>query len=208
MQDHADQIANCVLKLKDFLTTFKKSFEEGKKLCAEISEFEHKADQIKDKIRNNLGKSLMLPVNKGNLLDILSIQDAIGDTAEDIAVLATMKKDFTIPDELFTLLDILLDKAIDTFKKYREIIDLLDELLEATFTGPQAEQIRKEIKNVARLEHETDKAQKIFLQKFFDYEENLSKSEFFLISKISKGIGDIANISEKAANKIRLILLG
>ncbi len=208
MQKHVEEVANCVGKLSAFLKALKNNYVEAVKIAKEISEFEHNADKIKDEIRNNLGKSLMLPVKRSDLLTILSIQDAIADTAEDISVLATMKKKMNIPDEIYTLLDLVLEKSIETFNKYKEIIDGLDELVEATFAGPQAEKMRKNIGDVCYLEHEADKVQKMLLVKIFEYDEQLSKSDFFILAKLCKGIGDLANISESSANKIRLILLG
>jgi len=207
LQEHMRQIQSCVLPLKQLLQELKKGSDAAAKtLAAQISEHEHLADKIKDEIRESLSKSLFMPVQRQDVLEILSIQDAIADTAEDIGVLCTIKDSFSVPDELFTLMEIILDKSVETFQKYQEIIEDMDELLEATFSGPQAQKTKKNIGEVAYLEHETDRAQKVFLKKFFEYDSRLSQSDFFLIAKITRRIGDIANISEKAANKIRLIL--
>lgn len=208
MQDHALQVEHCVNELPHFFQQLAADFNQAQTLTQKISDFEHEADKIKNAIRNNLGKSILLPIKKNDLLDILSIQDAIADTAQDIAVLCTLKPQFKLPVELRSHLEILLEKAMATFHKYKQIINLMDELLEATFSGPQAENIKDEIHEVALMEHETDKAQKLFLQKVFLIEDSLSKSDFFILAQLSKEIGDIANISERAANKIRLILLG
>ncbi|OHD11719.1 MAG: TIGR00153 family protein [Spirochaetes bacterium GWB1_36_13] len=207
LQAHAEQIFKCVKNLENFLKILRTDFNEAKKVAEEVSLHEHEADKIKDKIRDNLGKPIFMPVGRDDLLEILSIQDAIADSAEDVAVLAVIKENFSIPEEIFVLMEIILQKSTDTFLKYKEIIDQMDELLEATFSGPQADKIRKNIETVALYEHETDKAQKMFLKKLFEYDDRLTHSDFFLISNITKRIGDIANISEKAANKIRLILL-
>lgn len=207
LQKHAQSVSDCVFALKEFFKEIKNRSVKAQETGQRVSELEHQADKIKDNIRDNLSKAIFLPVDRENLLEILSIQDAIADTAEDIAVLTLIKEDLIIPDDLLILLDIMLDKSIETFSVYKNIIDELDELLEATFTGPQAEKIRKKIDEVAYKEHETDGAQKVFLKKFFSLDKQLSQSDFFIIAKLSRRIGDIANISEKAANKIRLILL-
>lgn len=206
-QEHLEEIKNCVLLLNPLIKALKNDMPQAKSIALKISEHEHNADKIKDSIRDNLSKSLLLPIGRSELLEILSIQDAIGDVAEDISVLCTIKENFKIPEEIFTLVEIILDKSVETFNQYFQIIYQMDELLESTFTGAQAEKIRKDIEQVAYLEHETDNAQKVFLKNFFLIEESLSKGDFYILSKLSQILGDVANISEKAANKIRLILL-
>jgi len=207
-QAHANQVKECINLLEPFLNSIGKDYEESKKIAKEISNHEYEADKIKDSIRDNIGKSILMPVRKDFFLEILGIQDAISDTAEDISSLVITKESFIIPEEIFPFLKIILKKSIETFNVYKKIVDSLDELLEATFAGPQAHIIRDKISEVAKLEYETDKAQKIFLNEFFKIDEKLSKSDFLILAEISKKIGDIANISEKAANKIRLIILG
>jgi len=207
-QLHAAEVKKCIDLLIPFIDCLGLDYEKAKKIGEEISKHEYEADKIKDKIRDSLGKSILLPVKKEFVLDMLSTQDAISDTAEDISALSIIKENFTIPPEIAPYIRIVLKKSIETFDAYKKIIDSLDELLEATFAGPQAQIIRDKIVNVAKLEYETDKAEKIFLSEFFKIEDRLSKSDFMIISEISKSIGDIANISEKAANKIRLIILG
>lgn len=207
LQEHMEHVHICVVAIQDLLQEVKKgSFEEAKKLYSKINEHEHLADKIKDEIRENLSRSLFMPVHRNDLMEILSIQDSIADAAEDVGVLLTIKESLSMPSDLFVLLEAILNKTLETFHKYHEIILEMEYLLEATFSGPQAQIAKKNIDKVAYLEHETDLVQKVFLKKFFECDDQLSKSDFFLISKISRRIGDIANISEKAAKKIRLIL--
>lgn len=207
LQEHMEHVCICVRLVKDLLQEVRNvSFDKAKKIYDKINEHEHLADQIKDGIRENLSRSLFMPVHRNDLMEILSIQDSIADAAEDVGVLLTIKEPLVMPAELFDLLEEILAKTLETFNKYHEIILEMDYLLEATFSGPQAQIAKKNIDKVAFLEHETDLVQKVFLKKFFEFDKELSQSDFFLISQLSRRIGDIANISEKAAKKIRLIL--
>ena len=46
---------------------------------------EQAADEIKNQLRGHLPKSIMMPVDRRDLLEVLAMQDSIADTAQDIA---------------------------------------------------------------------------------------------------------------------------
>jgi len=50
-----------------------------------IFDLEQQADDIKNELRAHLPKSLMMPVDRRDLLEVLDMQDSIADTAQDIA---------------------------------------------------------------------------------------------------------------------------
>lgn len=92
LKSHMEHVSRCVLMLRKLFeaveTMDPKKIEA---IAAEVSEQEHLADLMKNDIRNHLPKSLFLPIDRGNLLKMLSIQDSIADKAEDIAVLTTLR---------------------------------------------------------------------------------------------------------------------
>ena len=93
LQSHMEKVTHCVHKVKDLFDAFQKQdYPLLEKIVAEISELEHQADLTKNDIRNHLHKNVYLPIERGSLLEILSIQDNIADTAEDIAILLTFKQ--------------------------------------------------------------------------------------------------------------------
>ena len=92
LQSHMRKVAECVDGLGALFTAF---LEGDHALIAElarkISKTEHEADLVKTDIRNHLPRGLFLPIDRGKILDILSTQDEIADTAENVAVLCTLK---------------------------------------------------------------------------------------------------------------------
>ena len=50
-----------------------------------IFEKEHEADLLKNDLRVHLPKSLFMPVDRRDLLELLELQDTIANTAQDIA---------------------------------------------------------------------------------------------------------------------------
>lgn len=92
LQTHMNKVGSCIEKLKKMFDVLAKmDIDKVEKLAAELSSLEHEADLTKNDIRNHLPKSLFIPIDRGQFLEILSIQDSIADKAEDIGILLTLR---------------------------------------------------------------------------------------------------------------------
>lgn len=206
LQSHMDAVALCVNKLKDLYEALeKKDYVLLEQIANEISSLEHTADLIKNDIRNHLPKSLILPMGRENLLEILTIQDRIADCAEDIAVTCTLKQLEILPifkDEF----KLFLHKNIETFEKAKAIIRELQELIESSFGGIEAENVRFMVKEVAFREHEVDLIQRQLLKKFFQAGEQMSYVSFYQWERLFESLSAISNLSENLAYRIRMTL--
>jgi predicted phosphate transport protein (TIGR00153 family) len=206
LQSHMESVGYCVHRLPDLFEALEdKDYVTLEKLAEEISRLEHDADLIKNDIRNHLPKSLFLPIDRGNLLEILSIQDSIADKAEDVAVLMTLKPLELLPifREEFRL---FLHKNIETFDEAKLIIKELHELVESSFGGIEAEKVRSMVDEVAYREHEADLIQRQLLKSFFKAEDELTYITFHLWQRLFESIAAISNYSENLAYRIRMTL--
>jgi len=206
LQSHMDTVSACVHKLKDLYDALeKKDYVLLEQIANEISSLEHTADTIKNDIRNHLPKSLILPIGRENLLEILTIQDRIADSAEDMAVTCTLRKIEILPifNDVFKL---FLNKNIETFDKAKAVIRELHELIESSFGGIEAENVRTMIKQVAYQEHEVDLIQRQLLKEFFQAGELMSHVSFYQWIRLFESIGAISNLSENLAYRVRMTL--
>ncbi len=206
LQSHMNQVSNCVHRLKDLFEALqRKDYDAIKVIADKISELEHDADITKNDIRNHLPKRLLLPIDRGNLLEVLAIQDKIADHAEDIAVLTTLKQ-IEMLDAFKENFNQFLDKNIEAFDHARLIIKEMHELLESSFGGAEALKVRAMVDEVSFREHEADLIQQKLLKSLFTTEDQMSYSTFHLWLKIFETLGSISNFSEKLANRVRLML--
>jgi len=206
LQSHMDKVAACVYLLPELFESIQKQDFQSVALIAEkICDFEHQADIAKNDIRNHLPKSLFLPIDRGNLLHILTIQDSIADKAEDIAVLATLKElEFLTPLE--STFKEFLHKNLETFEGARRIIKEMHELLESSFGGIEAEKVRGMVDDVSFKEHEADLIQRKLLKGLFQMDNQITFGTFHLWQRIFEALGDIANLSENLAHRVRTTL--
>lgn len=206
LRKHMEEVASCVHKLIPlFEAVYAHDLEKVRAVSLDIQSYEHEADRTKNDLRNHLPKSLFMPIDRGQLLEILSMQDTLADNAEDISVLCSLKELKLLPDwkEVF---DAFLRKNIECFDEALNIIKELHDLLESSFGGVEAEKVRTMVEKVAFTEHEADMIQRKLLSLLFNSENELSVSTFFLWQKIFGKVGEIANISEALANRVRMTL--
>lgn len=206
LQSHMDSVAKCVHCLPDLFEALEKQdYTLLEQISEKISNLEHDADLIKNDIRNNLPKSLFLPVAREHLLEILSIQDSIADISEDIAVLTTLK-----PLELLPIFSqqfkLFLLKNIETFDEANLIVKELHELVESSFGGMEAAKVRSMVDEVAYREHEVDVLQRQLLKSLFKADDQLNYVTFHLWQRLFESIAAISNLSENLANRIRMTL--
>jgi predicted phosphate transport protein (TIGR00153 family) len=206
LESHMEKVSECVMMLKALFEALdKEDYSTVEQISKKICELEHQADLVKNDIRNHLPKSLFLPIDRGNLLEILSIQDSIADRAEDVAVLATLKK-VKMPKEIKEIFNRFLDKNFEAFLVARKIIREMHELLESSFGGIEAEKVRSLVDEAAFKEHEADLIQHDLLKTLFNIENELSYSSFFYWQRIFESLGSVANLSEKLGYRVRMTL--
>jgi uncharacterized protein len=203
---HMNKVASCIDKLKKIFDTLNKlDIEKIERLVAELSSLEHEADLTKNDIRNHLPKSLFIPIDRGHFLEILAVQDTIADQAEHIGILLTLR-----PLELFKdpLIDIqgLFKKNMDVFLSAKQIIEEIDELLESSFGGLEAEKVKTMVEQTAYKEYEAEKMQRLLMKELFSIGDTLSAPSFYLWLQLIEAIGSISQLSEKLANRIRMVL--
>lgn len=206
LQGHMKKVGICVKKLTEIIESLN-NYDQDKiaKLTKELSKLEYEADLTKNDIRNHLPKSLFIPIDRTHLLEILSIQDSIADISEEIGVLLSMDKlaNFSDFQESFHQ---LYAKNSDTFWHTRQILKEFDELLESSFGGVEAEKVRQMVEETSHKTYEADLHRRSFLKDLFQKGKKMSAPEFLLWVRVVDGINAISDISEKLANRIRMIL--
>ncbi len=206
LQAHMEVVTNCVEKVKQLFEALYRTDQDAiEKLAIETSKLELEADQLKHDIQSHLPKRMFLAIDRGRILDILAAQDNLADKAENIGVLLTLKP-LTMPDWLKEDFNAFLATNIKAFEGARGIINELDELLESGFGGDEAERVLRMVERVAQTEHEVDLLQRQMLKNLFANETALTTGEFFLWTKLFKQVGDLSNLSERLANRVRRTL--
>ncbi len=206
LKEHMEKTQLCVLKTKDiFAALFEGDKEKVILLAKEISVLEHDCDRIKQDLRMRVAKSIFLPIERRDLLQVLSNMDSIADSAEDVGVLLTMRW-MEMPPSLRPHFETFLNRTIEVVSESAKVIFALDRLLEAGFSGPDAEEVIRRIDHVDRLEHEADKSQDQLGKRLFEMEDEFSAAAIVMWIKIIEKVGKLSDCSERMMSHIRLML--
>ena len=202
IQQHMDQVSKCIDKMSEVIDAVKaEKFELVEDLTYEVSKLEHEADQIKDNIRERLLKSFIMPIDRKEVLEILSLQDSLADTAEDVCKVLTIRK-LPFPDDIRADFDKFLELNINACAISAKIIGQLDELIDAGFGGIEAERMRSLAKDAAFAEHQADVVQMSLLKTLYAHDTEFSVGEFHLWMRFTRVLGRLGNISENLADRV------
>jgi uncharacterized protein len=86
------------------------------------------------------------------------------------------------------------------------VMDSVDELVSAAFAGPELTRIAGLIEEVQKLEDEADDAEHALQHLVFQHEEELGPVGVVLWLRLLDVLGDIADYSKKACNRLRLLM--
>ena len=166
---------------------------------------EHEADELKNDLRAHLPKSLFMPVDRRDLLEILELQDTIANTAQDIAGLL-MERDMTVPDGMAEPLTALVKRCVETNQQAAKIIEELDELIEMGFRGREASKVEEMAAELNRIEDETDQMGISLSRTLFSKEDEMKPVSVMFWYQLIQWIGDLADFAEKVGDRMRLLI--
>jgi predicted phosphate transport protein (TIGR00153 family) len=177
------------------------------RVAKEISAMEGKADDAKNAARSKMPVRLLMPVDRRDVLKLISEIDAIADCAEDVGVLLTIRP-LTVPEDMKPVLELFVERVLETTREAAKLIDLIDDLVESGFAGPPAERVLEQSAILGRAEHEADKIQDQCARVLFKEEDSMPPAALFMWTKVLNKIGDMANHAENVGDQFRLFVAG
>lgn len=170
-----------------------------------IFKLENEADGIKNELRSHLPKSLFMPVDRRDLLEVLDLQDNIADTAQDIAGLLVGRK-MEVTDDMQQPLLKLVRRSVDACDHANRIIERLDELVETGFRGPESDSVIEMVDQLSKIESDTDQMGLELSRILFAREDDMKPVTVIFWYDLIKMIGALADDAEKIGNRLRLLL--
>jgi len=170
-----------------------------------IFELEQEADDLKNDIRSHLPKSLFMPMDRRDFLDMLNAQDSIADASQDTAGYIALRG-MAAPEPMKAGLLPYVERSVDAVLQCDMIINELDELLATSFRGRSADQVFEMIDVLGKVETESDDLGMDLMQTLFEHEAELSPVAVFLWLETLKEIGDLADYAEDVGDRLRLLI--
>ncbi len=206
MQEHIKVVTRCASEVPGLFEALSAGDQE--KVVAvkdRIFALEQEADDIKNELRAHLPKSLLMPVDRRDLLEVLDMQDSIADTAQDIAGLL-VERPMEVPETLKEPLIALARRCVQACDKAAEVIGELDELVETGFRGRESERVSEMVDELNKIEDDTDQMGMDLTHRLFAQEDEMKPVSVMFWYQLIQWIGDLADYAEKVGNRLRLLL--
>jgi len=206
LQAHMRVVLECVHQVPTLFEALAEGDAGGVKAAKEgIFEQEAAADKIKNELRNNLPKSLFMPVDRRDLLEVLQMQDSIADTAQDIAGLL-IERPMELPEFMREPMLALTRRCVDVCDMSAKIIEELDELLEMGFRGREASRVEDMVEKLNKIEDETDELGLELAHRLFQHEDEIKPVSVMMWYQLIQWVGDLADYAEKVGDRLRLLI--
>lgn len=166
---------------------------------------EREADAVRADMCDHLPRSLLLAVDRQDLLALLAMQDAIADTAQDIAGLL-LERRMEMPAGMAEPLMRLVARCVDACGLAQQIIEELDDLLESGFRGRGAERVQAMVVELGRMESDTDVMGTNLAKVLFAEEDKHKPVSVMFWYQLIQWVGALADYAEKVGETLRLLI--
>ena len=170
-----------------------------------IVDFEEKADTIKKEVRLSLPKSLFLPVPRGDLLDLITVQDKVANRAKDIAGIV-LGRQMLFPDALKSDFMTFVQRSVDASAQALRAINELDDLLETGFRGREADIVERMIEKLNAIEASSDTLQIAVRRQLFSKEKDLPPVDVMFLYQVIEWVGDLADRASRVGGYLHMLL--
>lgn len=206
LQEHIDAVIACVSLLPELILNLNENNQQQAALLHEqIIAHERRADELKAVLREHLSYSLLLPIPRRDLLEILQVQDKLANRARDLAGLVR-RRDLRFPvdmrEEYLRFLRCCVNSAVQAQSSIHE----LDELFETGFRGQVAEIMSRFLSNLDALETEADQLQSALEAKVMRKEPSLPAVEVMFLYRVLSWTGNIADYSDRIGSSLHLLV--
>lgn len=206
LEKHIRLVSKCSNQLIPFFEAcYENDWSTAAKTRRKISKYEQDADKLKRQLRLELPGGLFMPVDRTDVLELLSQQDKIANRAKDIAGRILGRK-LEIPEILQETFLSYLKRSVDAIEKAADAINELDDLLETGFRGREVELVEKMINQLDAIEDDTDSMQIALRKDLLAIEDSMNPVNVMFLYQIIEWVGGLADLAESVGARLEIML--
>lgn len=208
LEDHINLVEQCSQLLNPFFqSVFVSDWDKAHSIQREISLLEKSADEVKRDLRTSLPNGIFMPIQRQDILALLTQQDKIANKAKDISGRIVGRK-LKMPEPLQESFKVYLSRCLDATKQAKQVINELEDLLETGFKGREVDLVESMIKELDLIEDDTDSLQVGLRADLLAIENDLNPVDVMFLYNIIEWVGDLADSAERVGSRLELMLAG
>ena len=206
LQKHSDKVTECCdLLIPFFQHTFVKQWDDAEKTRLDISQCEREADSLKREIRLKLPRGLFLPIDRTDLLELVTQLDKLANFAKDISG-RMIGRQFGIPEEMQESFLKYVKRSLDSIHQAHRVIEEMDQLLETGFKGRELKLVNTMIQELDSIEDDTDQMQIQLRKMLLGIESRYNPIDVMFLYKVIEWVGVLADQAQRVGSRIELML--
>ena len=206
LQEHMEKVVACVSELTPFTKAVLANDKEARtRHHQNIIDMEHEADILKKDLRLRLPSSLFMPIDRRDILEVLTMQDMVAGSARDVTGLIS-GRDMQIPKTLAKGYKKLIKRCIEACKQAHVAISELDELIETGFGKIERKRVGRLLIKLDMIEQDTDEQQVALRSELFKLENELHPVNIMFLYKVIDKTGNIADRAQRVGSRLQLML--
>ena len=206
LQKHSDKVTECCdLLIPFFQHTFLKQWDDAEKTRLDISQCEREADSLKREIRLKLPRGLFLPIDRTDLLELVTQLDKLANFAKDISG-RMIGRQFGIPEEMQESFLKYVQRSLDSIHQAHRVIEEMDQLLETGFKGRELKLVNTMIQELDSIEDDTDQMQIQLRKMLLGIESRYNPIDVMFLYKVIEWVGVLADQAQRVGSRIELML--
>jgi len=206
LEKHIRMVTKCCNQLVPFFAAcVEQDWEKAGKVRTKLSDYEKEADALKRQLRLELPGGLFMPVDRADLLELLTQQDKIANKAKDIAG-RMFGRQMQIPEALEKQFIAYLQRCLEATEKAADAINELDDLLETGFRGREVDLVENMINQLDEIEDDTDNMQIALRRDLLEIESTLNCVDVMFLYQIIEWVGDLADLAERVGARLEILL--
>lgn len=206
LQKHAKKVTECCgLLVPFFQASFEQDWEKAEEIRRQITDLEHRADLLKREIRLKSPRGLFMPVDRSDLLELVTQLDKLANFSKDISG-RIIGRQLIIPTETQATFMHFLSRSLDATVQVGKVISEMDHLLETGFRGRELNFVNTMITELDTIEDDTDQLQIMLRKAIFSIENQHNPIDIMILYKIIEWVGVLADQAQRIGSRIELML--
>lgn len=206
LQKHMEKVRECVSLLGPFIIeVMHENWKAAEDLHRQIVQLENDADTIKRKLRLHLPKGIFMPVQRTDVLELVTRQDMIANDAKDIAGIIIGRR-MAFPVEISQEYLDFLKRCIDATDQAYKAICELDQLFEAGFSGKEVKVVEEMVRKLHEAEYDADRQQIKLRKKLFDLESELPPVNVMFLYQILNWTGELSDRAQRVGDSLQMLI--
>ncbi|EHK89573.1 TIGR00153 family protein [Aggregatibacter actinomycetemcomitans] len=206
LQKHSNKVTECCeLLIPFFEATFNTDWAKAEQIRLDISAHERQADALKREIRLKLPRGLFMPIDRTDLLELVTQQDKLANYTKDIAG-RMIGRQLSIPEEMKNEFMSYVRRSLDATEQAHKVIEEMDQLLETGFKGRELNFVNQMINELDIIEDDTDQIQIKLRRMLFDIEDRFNPIDVMFLYKVIEWVGVLADQAQRVGARIELML--